>query len=160
MKRLIDRLSEMGIRPTANSPGSTSEIPTSPDVEEIRRSAEAIQLEWKKRDLAVTHDEERQSRTGHGQESVVAIPPPALTNTETDDVQPIFVESWQMTLSEWRARKSELSANNDVEGLRRIGGFGADYAHRYRVEQALREGKSVPTIVLRDYPDLISPTIR
>jgi hypothetical protein len=66
-------------------------------------------------------------------------------------------ESWQMTLAEWRKIRAELQACGDVEGLRGIGGLGTEYAHRYRVEQALKQGKPVPPDVLKDYPDLLEP---
>jgi hypothetical protein len=62
-----------------------------------------------------------------------------------------------MTLAEWRKIRAELEARGDVEGLRGIGGHGTEYAHRYRVEQALKQGKPVPPDVLKEYPDLLEP---
>jgi very-short-patch-repair endonuclease len=63
-------------------------------------------------------------------------------------------QSWQMTLATWKKRREELQERGDIEGLRAIGGLGADHAHRYRLQEALAQGKPVPPQVLRDYPDL------
>ncbi len=59
-----------------------------------------------------------------------------------------------MRLSEWKVACEKLRERGDTEGLRAIGGLGTDYAHRYRVEQALKQGKPVPQEVLDAYPDL------
>jgi hypothetical protein len=67
------------------------------------------------------------------------------------------LESWQMTLAEWKQRCNELRERDDEDALRTIGGLGTDFAHRYRVEQALKAGKEVPKSVLDDYPELASP---
>ncbi len=63
-------------------------------------------------------------------------------------------EAWQMRLAEWTQLRDRLRESGDEEGLRAIGGLGTDFAHRYRVEQALRAGKPVPEKVLSDYPNL------
>ena len=71
------------------------------------------------------------------------------------------VEPWQVALAAWRARKAYLRSwlrrSNDrgaKDLLRAWGGMTTDYAHKYRVQEALRMGKAVPCEVLRDYPDL------
>ena len=61
-----------------------------------------------------------------------------------------------MTLNEWKERCNDLRERGDEDALRALGGLGTDFAHRYRVEQALKEGKSVPGKVLADYPTLAS----
>ena len=35
-----------------------------------------------------------------------------------------------------------------------IGGMTTDYAHKYRVKQAIEQGLVVPSAVLAEYPDL------
>lgn len=77
-------------------------------------------------------------------EPTAATPPPSAERREP----------WQMTLTEWKRRREELRSIGDQEGLRAIGGLGTEIAHRAKVEQAVREGKSVPAEVLADYPDL------
>jgi len=57
-------------------------------------------------------------------------------------------------LADWKRLKDELRERGDDDGLRAIGGLGTDAAHRYRVEQALKQGKPVPQEVLEDYPEL------
>ena len=75
--------------------------------------------------------------------------PPSSANAE-------HLESWEMTFAEWKLRCDELRERGDEDALRAIGGLGTDNAHRYRVEQALKQGKPVPKRVLDDYPDLLS----
>jgi hypothetical protein len=65
-----------------------------------------------------------------------------------------LAESWQMTLATWKQLRDELRDRGDEDALRAIGGLGTDAAHRYRVEQAIKQGKSIPKEVLDDYPDL------
>jgi len=67
------------------------------------------------------------------------------------------LESWQMTLAEWKQRCNELREHGDEGALRAIGGLGTDFAHRYRVEQALKMSEAVPKEVLDDYPELTLP---
>ncbi len=73
------------------------------------------------------------------------------------------VEAWQVPLQVWRTRKEYLelmlrwSKDRRIEDLLRAwGGMTSDYAHKYRVEEAVKMGKAVPAQVLSDYPDLIS----
>ena len=72
------------------------------------------------------------------------------------------IEPWQVPLWVWGVRKERLQSllrrTNDPrleEELRAWGGMTTDYAHRHRVEEALRMGKAVPAVVLADYPDLM-----
>jgi len=67
------------------------------------------------------------------------------------------LESWEMTLNEWKQRCDELRERGDEDALRSVGGLGTDFAHRYRVEQALKKGKPVPKNVLNEYPNLLPP---
>jgi hypothetical protein len=83
----------------------------------------------------------------------VEVSPDKPPEPETADVHDKR-ESWQMTLAEWRQLRDKLRERGDEEGLRAIGGLGTDYAHRYRVEQALKAGKPVPKEVLSDYAEL------
>jgi hypothetical protein len=71
------------------------------------------------------------------------------------------VAAWDVPLAVWRTRKEYLqlmllhSNDRGVEDLLRAwGGMTTDYAHKYRVEEAMRMGKRVPTAVLSNYPDL------
>ncbi len=73
------------------------------------------------------------------------------------------VETWQVPLEVWRTRKEYLqlmlrwSKDSRIEDLLRAwGGATTDYAHKYRVEEAIKMGKRVPPQVLSDYPDLAS----
>lgn len=77
-----------------------------------------------------------------------------LRNREEKKEGTAGMESWQMTLAEWKQRCVELRERGDEEGLRAIGGFTTDFAHRFRVEQALKAGKFLPSRVLDDYPEL------
>lgn len=81
------------------------------------------------------------------EQSVSPEPEPIATN----------LESWQMTLDEWKQRCNELRERGDEDALRALGGLSTDAAHRYRVEQALKDGKPVPDKALADYPKLASP---
>jgi hypothetical protein len=72
---------------------------------------------------------------------------------------------WQMTLTEWRELRQSLQDrwNRTKDGsaeaaLREIGGLTTDYAHKYRVNEALQQGLAVPSFVLAEYPDLRPPT--
>ena len=73
-------------------------------------------------------------------------------NTDSATVENL--ESWQLTLAEWKQRRDELRELGDEGALRAIGGLGTDHAHRVRLETALQQGKPVPQKVLADYPDL------
>ncbi len=87
--------------------------------------------------------------------------------TSEDASRPDRVEPWQVTLNVWRAHKEHLralwlpSGDPKVEDdLKAWGGMTTDYAHEYRVEQALKQGKAVPREVLADYPGLASRYLR
>ncbi|MEX2287141.1 MAG: AAA domain-containing protein [Planctomycetaceae bacterium] len=96
---------------------------------------------------------------------------PAETSSESSTSKPrhstkatghanALKEVWQLTLAAWREQRDRLRIAKDEDGLRAIGGLGTDFAHRYRVEQALKEGKPVPKEVLDDYPDLLTENER
>ena len=51
----------------------------------------------------------------------------------------------------WRGTGEKAIAKQKADILR-----GAPEAHRYKVRQALKEGKSVPPEVLKDYPERTS----
>ena len=53
----------------------------------------------------------------------------------------------------WRGTGEKAIAKQKADILR-----GAPEAHRYKVRQALEEGKSVPPEVLKDYPELEKPS--
>ncbi len=80
----------------------------------------------------------------------VTAEPVALGKSQGTDQR----ETWRMTLSEWKQLREELRQRCDKEGLKRIGGLTSDFAHRFRVAEALKQGKPVPQEVLDDYPDL------
>ena len=63
-------------------------------------------------------------------------------------------KAWQIPFAEWQSVRKQLQEKGDVEALRDIGGLTTDCAHRYNVEQAVKQGKPVPREVLKDYPDL------
>jgi hypothetical protein len=70
-------------------------------------------------------------------------------------------EIWQMTFREWGAlrdhfRKQFNATGNPLffERLGRIGGRTTDAAHRYHVQNAIKNGKPVPMEVRADYPEL------
>lgn len=70
-------------------------------------------------------------------------------------------EAWEMTLGEWRELRQSLierlQNTQDAAAkarLTEIGGLTTDYAHKYRVKQAMEQGLAVPHAVLAEYPDL------
>ena len=114
---------------------------------EVGSEAESTS-EWSDPPTANTNSRDRQMETAAPE---VAATPPQPTPTATQ------LDSWEMTLAEWKQKCAELRERGDDDGLRAIGGHGKDFAHRYRVQQALKKGKAVPKRVLADYPELLSP---
>lgn len=99
--------------------------------------------EIEKLKLAIEDAQERLARRGESAVSAASEEQPAPLR-----------ESWEMTLEEWKILRDALRERGDDVGLRTIGGLGTDFAHRYRVAEALKQGKTVPLQVLADYPDL------
>lgn len=79
---------------------------------------------------------------------------PELPSGSDEDQLVPEKEAWQMRKVEWKQRVERARHEGDESRLRVIGGMGTDAAHRFRVQQALSEGKPVPPEVLEDYPDL------
>jgi hypothetical protein len=83
------------------------------------------------------------------------------SRTSEDAARSDRIEPWQVTLNVWRAYKGLLrslwlqSGDPKAEDdLKAWGGMTTDYAHEYRVEQAIKQGRAVPREVLADYPRL------
>jgi len=92
---------------------------------------------------AAAHVEQKAARTQNATRTAGQVELPGAT-----------LDSWQMTFDEWKRRCSELRERGEEDALRALGGLGTDFAHRYRVEQALKEKQPVPDRVLAAYPEL------
>ncbi len=80
-----------------------------------------------------------------------ASPEPQKTSAATT------LESWQMTLDEWKQRCKELRNAMTRMPCEQLALVVLILAHRYRVELPLKEGKAVPEKVFDDYPNLSMP---
>jgi hypothetical protein len=73
-------------------------------------------------------------------------------------------QPWEMTVKEWREvclkllDQFEISSDHAIENeIIRLGGMNtrnSSFAHKFRVQKALQEGKSIPKHILNDYMDL------
>jgi len=101
---------------------------------------------------ALSSDETSRPAAGRGARRI-AESLSALSAALSQDLPPSRRGDSALPLLPARAVSPTL-ANGSAIRLRAIGGLGTEIAHRAKVGQAVKEGKSVPDEVLAEYPEL------